>query len=124
MMNGVRRRSRSCATLLALAGLMTGPISLTPAPAHQPADYPFAWTYSITSRVFYYQSYPTGNWRDRLNDAMQRWNNVSGSNITFSTGGQAQDTDEACGVRDLVTKAPLAGSALMFTAGSTTYNSR
>jgi hypothetical protein len=73
--------------------------------AHFPPNYPFAWTYTILSRVFYKAnptSWPGGNWNDRVEDAMAHWNSVSGVPLTFSLAGNAQPFDEECGARNLV----------------------
>ena len=94
--------------------------------AHTPSDYPYAWTYSITSRVFYYKSgYPTGWPRDRFVDAMAKWNNVSGASLTFSVGGAAQSSDSVCGPRDIINENPIdqAGHNLALTYFCSTPNS-
>lgn len=92
---------RSLAFVFALV-LVTGSPT---AGAHQPADYPFAWTYTITNRVFFQGNpniWPGAAWDARAEDAMGRWNAVSGVPLTFSLGGNADPEDVACGDRDLM----------------------
>jgi hypothetical protein len=96
------------------------------AAAHTPSDYPYEWTYSVTSRVFYYKaSYPTGWPRDRFVDAMAKWNNVSGASLTFSAGGAAQASDSSCGPRDIISEQHIdgVGHNLAITVTCSTPNS-
>lgn len=101
-------KNRTVIALLLSLGLIT--LFTAPASAHAPSNYPYAWTYSITSRAFYYKtSYPTGAWRNRFADAMVKWNGVTGASLTFSVGGAAQPSDGTCGPRDIISNHSIDG---------------
>jgi hypothetical protein len=81
--------------------------------AHDRADYPgnHAWKYSSGNRHRVYYKNPN-NWSNNFNprvlDAMDAWNNVSGSTMSFDLAGFAASGIWACGAPyDFMTKASI-----------------
>jgi hypothetical protein len=77
----------------------------SPTRAHVAANYPYDWAYTILNRVFYVEhpaSWPGSAWSNRFEDAMAKWNGVSGVGLVFSFAGNDQADDSACGPRDII----------------------
>src|SRR5262245_13472798 len=87
-------------------------VGAVPAAAHDPANYPYAWSYTILDRVFFIKNpagWPGGPWNTRFQDAMAEWNGVSGASLSSSLAGNADPSDDACGPRDLITYGSVDG---------------
>lgn len=100
------------ARAILLAACFSVATGATPAAfAHSVDDYPTSagWKYTILSRVFYQAP---NNWPNTYNprtrDAMERWTDLTGSNLSFSLAGDASTDTWSCGTAwDLVTTADL-----------------
>jgi len=82
---------------LFLVGLVIG--GSVGASAHDFADYPNkGWKYSILNRVFYQSpgSWPSA-YNPRTDDAMAKWNAISGNSLSFALAGNAVTNGWSCG---------------------------